>query len=167
MPNRLFRALLGAPLVVVLFVAGAGAALAGAGSNEFERGTKDVFSISLGGFLMGFDTKARLGSRELGVGTEIDLEDDLGFNKDQNRVRLDGYWRFARKHRLEFAGYFFRSDKERFAEEQIQWGDNVYDLSAGLRSKSSVDVVKLAYKWSFVRNDRWEGGLSLWTPVFA
>ncbi len=147
-------------LAMVLLTLGSVSALADAGSNEFERGTKDIFSVSLGTFLMNFNTKARLDSIELGRGTEIDGENDLGLPKGQTRIRLDGYWRFARKHRLEFAGYFFRKDRNRTANQEIQWGDNVYALSAGLHSESSMDVFKISYKWSLVRNDKWDAGVS-------
>jgi hypothetical protein len=46
----------------------------------------------------------------LGIGTEIDLQDDLGFDDTQTTFYGNAYWRFFPRHRIGL-GYF------RFKEE--------------------------------------------------
>src|SRR5262245_21500118 len=75
--------------------------------NPFERGSKDIFSVSAGAFLMDFNSSARLDPENGGEGSDIDLENDLDLDPKESRGRIDAYWRFARKHRLDFGGYLF------------------------------------------------------------
>ncbi len=122
----------------------------------FDRGSKDNFSISLGTFLINFDTRASLSSDTLGKGTDINFENDLGLTSNQNRTRLEGYWRFARKHRLDFAGYFYSRTADRALSRQITWGDVVYDAGVEMHSEIKSQLYKLDYKYFFIRNAKWE-----------
>jgi len=126
----------------------------------FDRGSKDVFLISAGTFLINFTTDARLDSEALGEGTDISFEDDLGLTSNQNRARLDGYWRFAHKHRLDFAYYYYNRTADRTLDRQIEWGNVIYDVGAEIHSKVGLQFLKLNYKYSFVRTKNLEFGFS-------
>ncbi len=121
---------------------------------------EDRFSIELGIFLEAFETTARLDSETLGQGTEIDFEDDLGLNMDQNNFRMDGAVRLARKQRIEFGYTSSSRDSNWVIDTEIQFGDEIYPANATIRTVNNTDVYKLAYKYSFVNNDRYEGGIS-------
>ena len=122
--------------------------------NPFERGSKDVFSISAGGFLMKFNSSARLDPENGGDGTDIDLENVLDLDKNDNRARIDGYWRFARKHRLDFGGYLFNRSNSKELDRTIHYGDTVYDVGAQVNTRFSTGLYKLSYRYSFIRNER-------------
>ena len=46
----------------------------------------------------------------LGLGTEIDLEDDLDLNEDVSSYRIDAEWRFFDRHRLNFSFFDLSRD---------------------------------------------------------
>ena len=126
------------------------------------RGVHDRFSVSIGAFATDFDTRARLDSDLFpDSGTEISFEDDLDFNADESNLRLDGYWRFSRKNRIEFGLMRFTRDARADLEEEIQWGDEVYDLDATVKAETEMDVIKFAYKHSFIANGRVTAGISV------
>jgi hypothetical protein len=132
----------------------ASTAVAADEENPFERGTKDVFSVSLGGFFMNFNTSAKLDPDAGGEGTDIDLENDFDLDPRITRGRLDGYWRFARKHRVDFGGYLFDRSNSRVLDKEIVFGDTTYDVGAELDTKFRTSLFKLSYRYSFIRNDR-------------
>ena len=125
----------------------------------FERGKSDRFLVSLGGFISDFKTEASLSS-ESGIGTEINFEDDLGLTDSESLLRLDGYWRFGQKHRLDFGSFLFTRDAERVLDREITWGDLVFPVSASVSTETSTTIIKLAYKYSFHRGERFEWGAS-------
>jgi len=126
----------------------------------FERGTSDRFLVSLGTYIMDFNTEASLSSSSGDIGTDINFEDDLGLTSGRSEVRLDGYWRFGARHRLDFGSFYFGRDAERTLDREITWGDLVFPVSARVSTETSTTIIKLAYKYSFHRGERFEWGAS-------
>ena len=140
---------------------------ASAEEAEPNRGSKDRFSISVGTFLVRFDTTVRVDSETLGRGTEIDLEEDTNLDREQTDVRLDGYYRIGKRHRLDYGAIFFSREASRTIDRTIQFGDTVFDVNGFLSTRFKNDVLKLAYRYSFVRNPRVEAGLTLGVSAFV
>jgi hypothetical protein len=127
---------------------------------------EDRFSISLGGFLVRFDTKARVDSDTLGVGTEIDLENQTALKRSDTDLMLDGRLRLGRRHYLDFEAKFFSRRASTTIDEEIQFEDEIFDIDADVSTKFDNDVYKLAYRFSFLKNDRVEAGVSLGISAF-
>jgi len=143
-------------LALSLFPAGA------VDDDEYNarRGIRDRGNISVGGFLVSFDTLARLDSEELGQGTGLNFEQDLNLETSTTDLRLDGYIRFKRKHRLEFAYMLFNRGATVTLDEPIQFGDEIFDVDATVAGEFNTRVAKLAYKYSIVNNGKIEAGIS-------
>jgi len=144
----------------ILGIAAAAVAI-GMGSTSAKGPDLDTdrFNISFGTYLISFDTSAQL-SPVSGAGTIVNMEEILGLDDRRTDVRIDGYWRFAHRHRLDW-GVFFDSRKgTRDLSEQIIWDDTTYDIGATIDSKFTTEYFKLAYRFAFVRDDRAEAGLS-------
>lgn len=123
-------------------------------------------SISAGGQLFaGVDTKMRVDSDVLGIGTEIDLEDDFDVDDQIFAGRIDASWRFAKRHALELSLFDLRRSGTRTIDREIQIGDEVFPVNTSVESEFETFVGKLAYRWSFWRRERWNAGLSLGTYV--
>ena len=120
---------------------------------------KDRFNLSFGSYLMSFDTTAQL-SPEGGVGTAIDMEGVLGLDDRRTDFRLDGYWRFSPRHRLDFGLFYDGRNGSRTLDQEIVWNDVTYDVGATLDSKFTTQYLKLAYRFAMVRDDRAEVGVS-------
>jgi hypothetical protein len=129
---------------------------------RLRRGiTDDRFALALGGFLTQFDSESRLDSEHLGEGTDIDLEETLGMDDEKGVFRLDGYYRFSRRSRLQFGYTGWSRGGERRLTEEVQWGDRVYEVGALVTTEMNSRILKLAYKYSVVNDGRVDAGASL------
>jgi hypothetical protein len=122
----------------------------------------DHFSISLGIFLADRASKTRLnGTIDDGDdGTNVDLEGDLGLNRSDTVFRIDGFYRFNEKHRIDISAFDLSRSKTRVIDEEIEWGDTIYPVNVSIKSAFDLQIYKLAYTWSFMRRDKGYLGLT-------
>ena len=114
-----------------------------------ERG-----GISLGAFITDRDTEGRLDSDTLGLGTVIDAEDDLGLDSSDTVVRLDAYYRFNPRHRIDFSIFDLSRDATAIIDESIQFGDEIFDINSTISSEYDLTVYKMAYTYSFLQGNK-------------
>lgn len=133
-----------------------------AGSSPHNR-----FSARVGGFAVRFKTRARVDSETLGTGTDLDLEDDTTLDRSTTEARLDGHVRFGKRHRLDYGYVGFRRTGDRILDQQIQFGDEVFDINAQLTTEFKNDLYKLAYRYDVLRKPTWDLGLSFGFSAFA
>ena len=120
---------------------------------------KSDWAISLGIFPTSFNTSAVL-SADDGSSSDVDLENDLGLRSRLQNVRLEGFYRFRPRHRVEFGYTSWKRSGEKSITEQIKWRDRIYDVGATLGVKNNAQFIKLAYAYSFMHNDRTEWSAS-------
>jgi hypothetical protein len=118
-----------------------------------------TFHFELGAYKSDFDTTLRIDGEE--IGSEIDLEDDLNFDSDDTAFRLDGYWRFADRHRVMFAYYDLTRDATALLTEDIIIDDVLYPAGSEVKGGFDIWVLQLAYSYSVVQTKRGELGLSI------
>jgi hypothetical protein len=119
----------------------------------------DPFQVTLGTFAMSSDTEVRLdGDTE--QGTPVDWERTFGAD-DANRFRLDGYWRFADRHKVRFLWFNYSRSDSRTAEREIDWGGETVPVSATLDGEFSFDVYELSYEYAFLRRETYEVSASI------
>ncbi|MGI9206256.1 MAG: hypothetical protein ACR2Q3_19730, partial [Woeseiaceae bacterium] len=87
-------------------------------------------SISLGAFLTDRDTTGRVDSETLGLGTVIDAEDDLGLDSSDTVARLDAYYRFNTRHRIDFSVFDLSRDATGTIDRSIQFRDEIFDVDS-------------------------------------
>jgi hemolysin activation/secretion protein len=133
---------------MALFAAGALLLMAGVASAQPQSN----FSISAGVFPTNFSTSAVL-SGNGGANEDVDFENDLGLKSRLQNVRLEGFWRFASRQRLDFGYTRWRRDGEKTINFPIDWQDRHYDAGATLAVVNNADFIKLAYSYSFIKND--------------
>src|ERR1700739_3921045 len=80
--------------LVLLLAAAPGISLAEAGSP-----LTDTLSLGFGTFIVNTRTDIRVDGSGGITGTDVNLERDLGLG-DTTRFRIDGYWRFAKRHKI-------------------------------------------------------------------
>jgi opacity protein-like surface antigen len=145
--QRLSRYGVAAVLLALLSVSASSPALAQ--STDFDR-----FSISLGVFLLNGDTKTQLDGQIPNSGTPVDLENDLGFDKSDSVFRVDGYFRFNEKHRLDFSNFDLSRSASKQIQEDIEWNGEFFPVDTAVDAKLNWNIYKLAYTWSFLRRDK-------------
>ena len=121
------------------------------------------FAIRIGGFLIqDFDTTIRLDSTQVPIGTIINLEDSLNVESDARVVRIDGSYRFNKKHRINFGWFASSRSGDAVVTEEIRIGDPdsedeiVISPGARILSQWNFDVVNVIYNWSFLNTWRYE-----------
>lgn len=126
-----------------------------------QPATDDRFSVSLGAFITNRDTDTRLDSATLGTGTVIDFETDLGLESSDSVVRLDGHYRFSRKHRVNFSVFDLSRDSSKAIQRDIQFGDEIFAIDTAVNANFDLAIYKLAYTYSFMQRGNGYAGVTL------
>lgn len=129
-------------------------------AGDWIKQGDEWLTISGGVFLPKFDSSTRVDT-SLGIGTEVDLEDDLGLSSDETTFYGDVCWRFARKHRLSVAYFGFTRDTSAVANKELTIGDETFPVGASLSTEFKLQIVPIAYSYSFMNEEKYEFGASL------
>jgi hypothetical protein len=114
----------------------------------------DPFRVSLGAFILESDVSVRLDG-ETDVGTDVDFNRTTK-DDDDFRFRLDGQWRFGERHKLRAMYFSNTNEKSRTLDEEIVWQDETFPIGAKVKGEFEIDVVMLAYDYSFLKRDNYE-----------
>jgi len=146
-------------LVALLFFSCAGTPLVWA--DDSERPWK-TFTIKLGGYVPLYDTNIRVeGTGGLGLGTEIDLENDLNLDEDLFSYRIDAQWRFFDRHRLNFSFFDLTRDATTLLGRDVTIDDKTFFLGTTIASEWEHKVYVASYTWSFLQTNKYEVGLNI------
>lgn len=148
--NRRWKRSLGI-VALVLLIAGIGGPAARA---DDDNPMVDKWEFDVGGFFLGSTTDITLYSNLLGQGTEINLEDDLGFDSSDTSIHLNAAYRLGKRHQLSI-GYF---DMPRDSTEQIsfelEWGDEVFPIDATITGYYDMRFIEFGYDYWMVAKER-------------
>jgi hypothetical protein len=121
---------------------------------------ENPFHLSLGTFLVNSDTEVRVDGK-LGTGTPVDFDKSFGDEGDQTRIRLDGSWRFAERHKVRAMIFSTSRSNSREFDEEIEWEDEVFPVGAKIKGEVDFAVYQVAYEYAFLRRETWELGASI------
>jgi hypothetical protein len=146
---------------VAVFASVALPALAADGVKTIEE---DPFNLSLGAYFV-YNTNATLRlDRTVGVatiGTSLNWERDLGGETSLTVPRIDGYYRFAPKHRVDFSWYKIERGGQIVTQRDIVFGDASFQAGTPINSAFDTETTKLTYTYSFYRKPEIETALSM------
>ncbi|MDH3671023.1 MAG: hypothetical protein OES46_07630 [Gammaproteobacteria bacterium] len=125
-----------------------------------DLGNWERFAINVGTFVTDNNTEMRLDATSGALGTTLDFEDQLGLDEDEDVTRLDGFWRYGKRSRLDFSFFTIDRDANRPVTLTINWGDETFTAGTPLRTQWELDITKLAYTYSFVRNPKLDVGIT-------
>ena len=122
-----------------------------------EHDTLERFYLRLGGFNQrDIDSTLRIDSKILGLGTIVDLENDLAMEDEVTVARIDGFYRFNKRHRLGWTWYRTRREGTAIAVRDIQIGDEIFPVGAEINSHLDFETYKVGYSWSFINVKKYE-----------
>jgi hypothetical protein len=149
-------------LVAFLFLSLIGTPLGWAGVGDPDSPWKRL-TLKGGWFFPLQDTNVRInGTGPLGLGTEIDLEDDLNLEDDVSSYRIDAKWRFFDRHALNFSFYDLSRDASTNLARDITIGDTTFPAGTPLFTSSwEHKVYAASYTWSFLQTNKYEVGLNI------
>lgn len=113
----------------------------------------DKASISLSVFLTHRDSSTRLDGSAGDPGTDVDLENDLGLNRSDSVFRVDAFYKFNEAHRIDASWFDLSRTSSKEIQRDIEWNGTLYPIDTTVNSVFDLDIYKLAYTWSFLRQD--------------
>lgn len=132
------------------------------GIAQGDEPIEQPWRISLGVFATQQDVDTRFAVVGQGlVGDFIDFEEALGLRPNEFIARLDGHYRFRERQRLDFSVFDLSRDADISLEQEIEWNDSVFPVSAAVNTDLGLTVYRAAYVYDLMRNDQGDFGVSL------
>jgi len=107
--------------------------------------------LSLSYYQPTFDTNVRLDSSALGVGTDINLENDLGLDDQVNQLRGELGLRISNRNRVVLDYVDFDRKGSAKLSQSIQFGDVVYAGNADVSSRLQALHTSASWRFSVVK----------------
>jgi hypothetical protein len=117
----------------------------------------DKYMLRVGAYIIdGSNTQFTISSDTLGAGTLIDYQRDLGGEARDTIPRIDAYYRFNERHRIEFTTFSVdRSGTQTLAIE-VQIDDEIFSAGETLDSEIKYTLYKVGYGYSFYHSPKVE-----------
>jgi len=116
--------------------------------------SEDRIRLSLGGYFPEFDSEVQISSDVLGIGTKVNLEDDLGLDDSGTSIRVEGHYRFSEKHRVMYSVFDMSRDASVVLDRTLIIDDKIYLKGSTVSSDFSVQFFRLLYGYSFYQTDK-------------
>jgi len=131
-------------------------------SDDMAVAFPDKYMVRLGAYIVDdADTQFSVASDLGGIGTTIDYQRNLGGEKGDTIPRIDAYYRFNERHRMDFTAFSVdrKGSRSLAVDPPIVIGDE--DFAGGtVNSDIKYTLYKLGYAYSFYRSPKVELGLS-------
>jgi hypothetical protein len=143
-------------LIAILAVSPFGLALADVSSHPFDQ----KFSFSAGAFVTDHDTSIRLDS-DAGIGTVVNLEDDLGLDATTNIFRAEATWRFAKRHKAHLGIFDLSQKGGRKLEQELIIEGETYSIGESVLTDWKMQLIEVGYSYRFRGNERTQWWLNV------
>lgn len=124
--------------------------------------TWDQFSIRFGGFLSSYNSDITFGSKSVGLGLIIDLEDALGLETSSIILRGRANYRFGktRRHAVGFGYFAINRRSTKVLDSALTIGQIIYPIGTEIKSRYDLTIFRVRYDYSFYQDDRISIGVS-------
>jgi len=117
--------------------------------------------VKVGAFFANLETTVRLDATDGSRGTEISFEQDLGLDDTKTRPMAEAYWRFAKKHRLDFSYFNLDRSGDSSSTVNIKFGEHTFQATLPLQAFLDVQIFNLGYSYSILFDEKKELALGL------
>jgi len=116
----------------------------------------DTWMLRLGAYVIdGADTQVSVNSA-VGIGTSIDYARDLGGEDNDSIPRIDAYYRFNERHRIDFTAFSVSRKGERTLSIDLDIGDENFSATETVFSEIDYTLYKIGYNYSFYHSPKVE-----------
>lgn len=123
------------------------------------------FKITAGIFFPVNNTQIQVGSNNGRIGTEIDLEDDLGFSQSSTSFLGTFEWRISRRSRLGAEYFALDRSSSKTLQKEIEFGEHTYNINTRITAFFDVQIARIAYGYAFLSKPKYEAGLLIGAHV--
>ncbi len=152
-------------LVAMLLFAAALASPALAAKKKDKPGWEDWdrLNIDVGVFSATQSTTLRLDAFDGAIGTQIDLEDNLGLEDREEQPRFDLLWRYKKRSSLSVSYFALERDTVAPLTITIKFGDIILDpvISPSVRTVYDIEVLSAQWGYSFFRTPKWDARFTI------
>jgi hypothetical protein len=121
----------------------------------------DKWMLRVGSYIVdGANTQFTINGLGGVVGTTIDFKKDLGGEDKDTIPRVDAYYRFNERHRIDFTAFSVDRTGERQLSFEVEIGDEIFNVSEVLKSDIEYTLYKLGYAYSFYHSPKVELSVS-------
>ena len=124
-------------------------AIANESTENLTAAFPDKYMIRLSSYFVDKATTNITILSDAGIGSGINFKDDLGGKDTDSIPRLDAYYRFNNKHRMDFTAFSVDRPGSKTLTVDLTIGDETYNATETLTSKIKYTVYKLGYAYSF------------------
>ncbi len=122
--------------------------------------------LNLGAYVASMDSGFRIGSGDLGLGVDLDLEDLLGLKTSDTAFRIEYGWRFTnnKRHKLQLGWFRFDRSGSKTLSQDVEIPDGeggTTTLSGTLDSLFNFDIIQVKYEYSFFFDERLDLNLGI------
>ncbi len=117
------------------------------------------FKVSAGGFFPVNNTVVKVEGNNGNIGTEIDLENDLGFSKSSASFLGTFDWRISKRSRLGFEYFVLDRTATKTLQRDINFGDHTYPVDGSVRGTFNVQIMRVAYGYAILSKPKYQAGL--------
>lgn len=135
-------------------------------TDDFQDNTVDdlpwhnrKFKVSAGGFFPVNNTQVKVEGNNGNIGTEIDLESDLGFSKSTVSFLGTFDWRISKRSRLGFEYFVLDRTATKTLQRDINFGDHTYPVNGNVRGTFNVQIARIAYGYAILSKPKYQAGL--------
>lgn len=154
--SKLLTKAFAVPVVAGLVLTGLISGSVSAAEEEAAVAFPDKYMLRLGAYIVdGSDTQFSINSPS-GLGTVIDYNRDLGGDTRDTIPRIDAYYRFNPRHRIDFTTFAIDRKGTRTLAIDVTIEDQNYFASETLNSDIEYTLYKLGYGYSFYHSPKVE-----------
>jgi hypothetical protein len=119
----------------------------------------EKFSVSAGFFFAINNTTVEVSNSEGTRGTEINFENNLGFNKTSSSFIGDLQWRSSSRSRFDLSYIWLNRNINYTLQKTINFGDQTYTANGDISAFFNTTVYRFSYGYAIFSKDDWELGL--------
>mgnify|MGYP006287559411 FL=1 len=146
--------------MLLILVSALGEVLGQSYLNKQDELIRPRLYLTAGFYFPNVTTSLRLDSRS-GIGTEIDLEDDLKLAENLSVFKAGGIIDLGGRSQLSLGFTNLNRRKRLELDEDIEFGDTVFYAQAFADLRFDVTYLAATYRYSFFEHPNWNAGLSL------
>lgn len=124
------------------------------GTANAQQFSNERGGVSLGVFITDRESTTRIDAESGDPGTDVDLEADLGLDSSDSVFRIDGFYKFNDRHRIDASWFDLSRSSSKQVDREIEWNGSLYPVSTTINSVFDIDIYKVAYTWSFLRREK-------------
>lgn len=126
--------------------------------KELGSWQKHRFTIKAGAFFPFNNTDVSIGSSNGDIGTNIDLEDNLGFSSFSSSFIAEINWRASRRSSFGLEYYYLGRNSTKTLEKDIHFGDNTYPAESTISANFNTQITRFYYGYAFISKPKIEVG---------